>query len=153
IRIQVDPVTDVDALVGVVAIVTDITMERRAAEAGSALLAWEHAARQDAEAANRAKDEVLAMLGHELRNPLEVIASAVQVLDAISSKEPRAVHTRQVITQQVHHLARLVDDLLDVSRVTTGKIGLVRSPVDFAEIVVRCVHTVVDAGQTSARAI
>ncbi len=148
VRLLIDPVIERGALAGLVCSVTDITMERQAAEARSALLAREQAAREDAEAANRAKDEFLAMLGHELRNPLEVIASAVHVLDAISSKQPRAVHTREVISQQVRQLARLVDDLLDVSRVTTGKIGLICAPVDLAVVVARCVRMVADAGQT-----
>jgi PAS domain S-box-containing protein len=149
VRLLVDPVVETGALAGMVGIASDITIERQVAEARAVLLAREQAAREDAEAANRAKDEFLAMLSHELRNPLDVIASAVHVLDAISSKEPRAVHTREVITQQVRQLARLVDDLLDVTRVTTGKIGLVVAPLDLAEIVARCVRTLTDAGQTS----
>ena len=149
LRLLVDPVVEGGALAGVVGIVTDITIERQADEARAVILAREQAAREDAEAANRAKDEFLAMLSHELRNPLDVIASAVHVLDAIGSSEPRHVHTREVIGQQVRQLARLVDDLLDVTRVTTGKIGLVRAPLDLSEVVSRCVRTLADAGQTA----
>jgi signal transduction histidine kinase len=121
-RLLVDPVLEADAVAGFVCIATDITVERQVAEARAALLAREQMAREDAEAANRAKDEFLAMLGHELRNPLDVIASAVNVLDEISSKDLPAVRTRAVIHRQVRQLARLVDDLLDVGRVSTGKI-------------------------------
>src|SRR5262249_3775254 len=77
------------------------------------------------------------------------IASAVQVLDAISSQNAQAVHTREVITRQVRQLGRLVDDLLDVSRVTTGKIGLDERPLDLGDIVRRCVGTLEGAGQTA----
>ena len=80
---------EADAVAGFVCIATDITVERQVAEARAALLAREQMAREDAEAANRAKDEFLAMLGHELRNPLDVIASAVTVLDEISKDCPR----------------------------------------------------------------
>jgi PAS domain S-box-containing protein len=145
-RLLVDPVIENDQIAGLLAILSDVTMDRMVADARAALLAREQAAREEAESANRAKDEFLAMLGHELRNPLDVVASAVHVLDAISSQEERAVHTRAVIAQQVRQLARLVDDLLDVSRVTTGKIALTRAPVDLADVVAGCARTIVDSG-------
>ena len=100
-RVLVEPVREGDVVAGFVSTVADITVERQVAEARAALLAREQMARADAEAANRAKDEFLAMLGHELRNPLDVIASAVNVLDAISSQETPAVRTREVIHRQV----------------------------------------------------
>jgi PAS domain S-box-containing protein len=152
-RLLVDPVVEGGQLAGVVGIVSDITIERQVTEARAALLAREQAAREEAEAANLAKDEFLAMLGHELRNPLDVVASAVHVLDAFGSEEPRAVHTRSIITQQVRQLARLVDELLDVSRVTTGKIALLRAPVDLAEIVAGCVRTLADSGHASQHVV
>ncbi|MBI2218048.1 MAG: response regulator [Candidatus Rokubacteria bacterium] len=93
------------------------------------LLAREQAARAAADAANRAKDEFLAMLGHELRNPLAVIGSAMAVLDRIGSREEAAARARRAVTGQTRHLGRLVDDLLDVARVTAGKITLARQPI------------------------
>src|SRR5262245_9439132 len=146
-RLVVDPVVEGDALTGIVCIVSDITVERDAAKVRAALFAREQTAREEAEAANRAKDEFLAMLGHELRNPLDVITSAVHVLDAISSRDGQAVRTREVIHRQVGQLARLVDDLLDVGRVTTGKINLSRQPVNLADAVRRCAETLRGAGQ------
>jgi len=86
-------------------------------------------------AANQAKDEFLAMLGHELRNPLGAIASAVRVLERVDGRDDRAASARAIIVRQVDRLARMVDDLLDVTRVTTGKIALQRRPVDLAEAV------------------
>src|SRR5262245_40293900 len=81
--------------------------------------------RDAAHAANRAKDDFLALLGHELRNPLGAIASASFILD----RQPEGVaaaRARAVIARQIQHLSRLVDDLLDVGRVTAGKIRLQR---------------------------
>jgi PAS domain S-box-containing protein len=101
------------------------------------LFARQEAARADADAANRAKDEFLAMLGHELRNPLGAISNAVHVLSRLGDSETRATHARGVIERQVQHLGRLVDDLLDVSRVMTGKIILQPEPLDLADIVRR----------------
>ena len=83
---------------------------------------------------NRAKDEFLAMLGHELRNPLNAIGSAASLLGLDNRKAETAERARVVINRQVQHLARLVDDLLDVSRVTSGKVLLVREPTDLAEL-------------------
>ena len=75
------------------------------------------------------------MLGHELRNPLGAIAGAVSVLDHAAASADAADGARAAIARQVQHLSRLVDDLLDVSRVTTGKIALDRRPVDLAALV------------------
>ena len=83
---------------------------------------------------NRAKDEFLAMLGHELRNPLNAIGSAASLLGPDNGKAETAARARGVINRQVQHLARLVDDLLDVSRVTSGKVLLVREPTSLAEL-------------------
>ncbi|MFX8203568.1 histidine kinase dimerization/phospho-acceptor domain-containing protein, partial [Acinetobacter baumannii] len=83
------------------------------------------AARAEAETANRLKDEFLAMLGHELRNPLGAISNAVHILDRVEdARGQSATHAREIITRQVQHLGGLIDDLLDVGRVVTGKIRL-----------------------------
>jgi signal transduction histidine kinase len=86
------------------------------------------------ERTNRAKDEFLAMLGHELRNPLNAIGSAASLLALGDGGAEMAERARAVIHRQVQHLARLVEDLLDVSRVTSGKVVLVRQPTDVAEV-------------------
>ena len=86
----------------------------------------------------RERDRFLAMLGHELRNPLGAILTAVQLME---HKNPTAVpKERALIHRQTRLLSRLVDDLLDVSRVTTGKIALDRTLVDVVELVERCVQ-------------
>jgi signal transduction histidine kinase/ActR/RegA family two-component response regulator len=88
--------------------------------------------------ADRRKDEFLAMLGHELRNPMAAIRNALWVLDEVGSQDEREVRQREIIMRQTRHLVRMVDDLLDVSRVTLGKISLQRRPVDLRDVVERC---------------
>jgi len=95
--------------------------------------------RDRAEQQNQAKDEFMAMLAHELRNPLSAISAAVQVLEASNGQEIPALRARSIIARQVQHLARLVDDLLEVGRVVTGKIVLDRQTIDFADLVHRAV--------------
>lgn len=95
--------------------------------------------RDRAEQESQAKDEFMAMLAHELRNPLSAISAAVRVLEASEGHDTHALRARSIIARQVHHLARLVDDLLDVGRVVTGKIALNRGPIDLAELVRRAV--------------
>jgi two-component system, sensor histidine kinase len=95
--------------------------------------------RDRAEQENQAKDEFMAMLAHELRNPLSAISAAVQVLEASNGQSAPALRARSIIARQVTHLARLVDDLLEVGRVVTGKIVLDRRPIDLADVVQRAV--------------
>jgi signal transduction histidine kinase/CheY-like chemotaxis protein len=97
-------------------------------------------ARRDAENANRAKDEFLAMLGHELRNPLAPITSALHLM----RQQPMlgAERERSIIEGQVDHLVGLVDDLLDISRITRGKVDLRVEPLELAEVVARAVEIV-----------
>jgi signal transduction histidine kinase len=105
----------------------------RLLESMSKLYAAEAEARRQAEAASRAKDEFLALLGHELRNPLAPIVTALSLMKL----RPGADHEREreIIERQVHHLVRLVDDLLDISRITRGNVELVRAPVSLARAV------------------
>jgi len=93
--------------------------------------------RDRAEQQSQAKDEFMAMLAHELRNPLSAITAAVQVLEAAKGHEGAASRARFIIGRQVQHLSRLVDDLLDVGRVVTGKIALDRRAMDFCDLVRR----------------
>jgi two-component system, sensor histidine kinase len=86
-------------------------------------------------ARDRAKDDFLAMLGHELRNPLAAIASATAILKRVGPGHQAAGQSREVIERQVRHLKRMVDDLLDAARVQAGKVTLSRRPLDFAEAV------------------
>ncbi|RZT10636.1 Signal transduction histidine kinase [Duganella sp. CF402] len=90
--------------------------------------------------ADRRKDEFLAMLAHELRNPLAPISAGAQLLQAGHASEPVVQRTAAIIVRQVHHMTRLVDDLLDVSRVTRGLVTLARAPLDARDIVADAVE-------------
>jgi signal transduction histidine kinase len=102
--------------------------------------------------ANRRKDEFLAMLSHELRNPLAPIRNAVEVIRRLAPPDPKLTMARDVVDRQVSLLARLVEELLDVSRISQGKISLKKEPVDLARIIAHSVETarpLIDArGQT-----
>jgi len=92
-------------------------------------------ASEELKAANTRKDEFLAMLAHELRNPLAPISTAAQILKMQGGDPKRSLHASDVIARQVKHMVELVDDLLDVSRVTRGLVELEREPVELASVV------------------
>jgi signal transduction histidine kinase len=115
-------------------------LARRTAE--SERLAAELRARAEAlTESDRRKDEFLAMLAHELRNPLGAVSTAAYILGQARAVEPPVARSISVIQRQSQHLARLVDDLLDVSRITRGKVELHRVPLDLAEVVKQAVET------------
>ena len=120
------------AIDGVLVVASDVTAQVAARQT----LQHAHA---EAHRANQAKDEFLAMLGHELRNPLAPIQTALQVMRLRGDDSAEA--ERAIIQRQVSHLTRLVDDLLDVSRITRGKVELKRAPVELSEIVVKAIET------------
>jgi len=86
-------------------------------------------------AADRAKDEFLAMLGHELRNPLGALTSATQILNARAAGSRVPGDAAAIISRQVEHMTRIVDDLLDVGRATSGKVRLKLAPLDLGQVV------------------
>jgi len=118
-------------------------------------LATELRARADALAeSDRRKDEFLAMLAHELRNPLGAIANASYVMDQVGTSEPPLQRAVGVIQRQIQHLVRLVDDLLDVSRITRGKIELRLQPLDLRDAVrsaVEMTRPIVEAKEHALR--
>jgi signal transduction histidine kinase/CheY-like chemotaxis protein len=115
---------------------------RRQADAAERTRLYEAAqqARAQAEAANRAKDEFLAMLGHELRNPLAPIVTALQLMGRHDAQAHQA--ERRILQRQVAHLTRLVDDLLDVARFARGKVQLQLSALDLRDAVARALELV-----------
>jgi hypothetical protein len=118
---------DLGELVGYSKVTRDLTERRRAEEEALAL--------RVSEQANRSKD---AMLGHELRNPLAPIASALQLLELRG--DPRSVREHQIIDRHVKQMTRLVDDLLDVSRVNRGKIELKSARIDLRDALLKAVE-------------
>ncbi|HEX8614333.1 MAG TPA: response regulator [Telluria sp.] len=104
--------------------------------------------RQAAEAKSHAKDEFLAMLGHELRNPLSAISSAASLIGLAGAGADSVGRAKQIIQRQSQHLSRIVDDLLDLSRAMSGKILLDRQTLDVAALVSACLDTFKATGRT-----
>jgi signal transduction histidine kinase/DNA-binding response OmpR family regulator len=115
--------------------VTEQVLARKRLEEQAAELSH---ARHEAESATRAKDEFLAVLGHELRNPLAPILTALELLRLRGDRS----REHEVIRRQVGHLTRLVDDLLDVARITRGKVDLTPRPIEIADVIVRALESV-----------
>jgi signal transduction histidine kinase len=130
-----------------VGVTVDMTDQVETERARALLTERAIAARRDAEAASRAKDEFLTMLGHELRNPLGAIAAAVDVLEAATDGSPTAVEAREIIARQTRNLSHMMNDLLDVGRVIAGKILLARQPVNLAAVVRRVEETLAITGE------
>jgi signal transduction histidine kinase/ActR/RegA family two-component response regulator len=115
--------------------------EQESKESAEQLNAQLAAANERLAAADRNKDEFLAMLAHELRNPLAPIRNAAQILRMANSEDATIVRAQAIIERQADHLAKLVDELLDLSRIQTGKIKLERVHVDVARAVARAVES------------
>ena len=103
-------------------------VERRAAEAGL-------------QESSRRKDEFLAMLSHELRNPLAPISTAVEVMRRLGPQDAKFSAASDITLRQLRHMTRLVDELLDVARISRGKIVLTREKVDLNAVISHCVET------------
>jgi PAS domain S-box-containing protein len=122
ISLTISPIFDEHgAIIGASKIARDITQRKRAEEA--------------LRAAGRAKDEFLALLGHELRNPLGALASAARVLDLPKRSPDHVARARAIVDQQIERLSHLVDDLVDASRLTSSKMRLSRRPLDLSHVV------------------
>jgi signal transduction histidine kinase len=98
-------------------------------------------AQEALEAADRRKDDFLAMLSHELRNPLAAIQGAIELMHRKAIDDTQLVWARDVLSRQNRHLSRLIDDLLDVSRITMGKLTLHKEPVELRDVLQHAVET------------
>jgi signal transduction histidine kinase/CheY-like chemotaxis protein len=128
--------------------VAQLVWERKAIEGERlALLLSEHAARAEAERASHAKDEFLAMLSHELRNPLAAIGNAAQVLLTPGTSHAYVERAANIVSRQTRHLSRLIDDLLDIARISSGKIMLAREKVNLGDITESCLMLLRSGGQ------
>ena len=117
------------------------------------LLERERAARTQAEAANRGKDQFLAMLGHELRNPLAALSSASTLLEMGVADADKQKQLHGVIKRQVSNLGRLTDDLLDTARALVGKVELRRAPVDLSRVTANAISSLAMAGRSNEHVI
>jgi PAS domain S-box-containing protein len=149
VSLTMSPIKDSQGkVIGASKIARDITASKRN-EAALRSMAVENARLYaDLKEADQRKDEFLAMLAHELRNPLAPIRNAVQVIKAPGVNPEIAAEARQMIERQVQHMVRLIDDLLDVSRIMRGKIELRTEPVELARVVAQAVdmsQPVIDA--------
>jgi len=136
ISLTISPITDASGKVfGASKIARDIT-ERKLAE---------EALRE----ADRRKDEFLATLAHELRNPLAPIRNSLHILEMAGQSEPGIEYVREMMERQVNHMVRLVDDLMEVSRITRGKIELRRERIDVMDVIRTAIDTsrpIIDRG-------
>src|SRR5262249_60819379 len=135
-------------VLGVNVVVVEITQRKKIEEERERLLKQEKAAREEAEAANRMKDEFLATISHELRTPLTSILGWARMLTTGSLTKLQAHHALEVIAQSAQSQTRLIDDILDTSRIITGRLKLDAHPIAIEHIF----HTAVDVIRPSAEA-
>ena len=121
-------------VLGCVLVFRDVTRRRQAERQKQSLMTA-------LEEADRRKNQFLATLAHELRNPLAPIRNAIQVLVAQDPRDPELKWCQEVIDRQVHHMSRLLDDLFDVSRITHDKLELRKSRIDLATVIQGAVET------------
>jgi PAS domain S-box-containing protein len=140
VSLTVSPIRDAAGrIVGASKIARDVTERKRAEAELEALLRASESAQAAAEAANRSKDEFLAMLGHELRNPLGALQNAI----ITARLDPtRREHALEIARRQSEQLGRLVEDLLDVARITHGRIALRKERVSVQNVIARAVENV-----------
>lgn len=145
--ITIDPIFDAQDFTGAVYILADITARKQAEAERAQLLEREQAARSQAEAVNRLKDEFLATLSHELRSPLNAIIGWTQLLS--SRKFDAATTTRAIETigRNARAQAQLVEDLLDVSRIIQGKVRLNVQPLDMKPLIEAAIETMRPAAE------
>jgi PAS domain S-box-containing protein len=127
--------------IGGIIMFTEVITDRKRAEEEHRRLVAQARVAEALQEVDRRKDEFLAMVSHELRNPLTPIATAVEIMRECEPADDSIVWARDVIGRQTAQLTRLVDDLLDVSRITLGKITLNRSALDLRPIVAQAVET------------
>lgn len=137
VALTVSPLLDRHGVViGASKILRDITEQKRVREQQEDLLRFAQTARAEAEAANHAKDEFLAMLGHELRNPLSAVRNSISAASLDDTARPRAL---EIARRQSDQLGRIVDDLLDVARISSGRIPLRKAEIFLDDVLRRAV--------------
>ena len=139
---RIAPLIDGERVIGTISVIEDVTERVDREDELVNLLGREKAARAEAEAANRAKDEFLATVSHELRTPLHSISGWVQILSTGKLDEEASAHAFEAIQRAAKAQTRLIEDILDASRIITGKLHLEIRPVDLATIIQGALDTV-----------
>ncbi|HEX3230034.1 MAG TPA: PAS domain S-box protein, partial [Pyrinomonadaceae bacterium] len=135
VSLTVSPIFDHGKVIGASKIARDITQKKRAEQEREELLAREHVARAEAEAANRVKDEFLATLSHELRTPLTAMLGWLTMLRSGRLDEETSKHALDTVERNARAQAQLIEDLVDVSRIAGGKLQLEMQPVDLSVLI------------------
>ena len=135
LRVSVDPIRDADQVIkGALCLVSDITSQKRLQ---MQLLRQAERLQE----ADRRKDEFLAMLAHELRNPLAPLSNSLEIVGFPDADVSDVSEALQIARRQIQHMGRLLEDLLDVSRITRGKVELRNQELDFGTIVTHAIET------------
>jgi signal transduction histidine kinase len=153
LEVSCDPVEGGGGPEGAVLIVADVTARRQAERERGALLERETAARHDAEKANRLKDDFLATLSHELRTPLNAILGWATILKTHPADPGLGERAVAVIERNARSQKQLIEDILDVSRVVTGKLRLVVAPVDLRAVIEGALESVRPSAQAKQIAL
>jgi PAS domain S-box-containing protein len=145
------PIRDADGhIIGVIVVFHDVSERRRAEQERESLLKLEQAARSDAEIANRLKDEFLATVSHELRTPLTSILGWAAILNHGAVEEETVHLALGVIERNAKSQAMIIDDILDVSRIITGKLNIDSQPVALTTIIRAAIDTLRPAAAAKA---
>ncbi len=152
---RIAPLIEAGQVIGTITLIEDVTERVAREDRLMKLLAREQAAREDAEAANRAKDEFLATVSHELRTPINAIYGWAQVLRRLDYDRESVSRGLEAIERNIKVQSRLIEDILDVSRIITGKFSLDIRPVDLVTVIeaaLEAVRPAADARQIKLRA-
>ena len=148
VSLTVSPIKDESGkVIGASKILRDVTLQKRIEAERDALLSREKEAREQAEMASRAKDEFLGLLSHELRTPLNSILGWTRILSTHNLDETAAAQALETIDRNAKLQARLIDDMLDVSRIISGKLRLDAQPVDLTSVINASVETLRPAAE------
>ena len=148
VSLTVSPIKAADGrIIGASKILRDVTSQMQVEAERDALLERETSAREQAEQASRAKDEFLGLLSHELRTPLNSILGWTRILSTHNLDEAAAASALETIDRNAKLQARLIDDMLDVSRIISGKLRLDAQPVDLTSVINAAVETLRPAAE------
>jgi PAS domain S-box-containing protein len=148
VSLTVSPIRNADGrIIGASKIARDISDQKRAEEEIATLLANERAARQEAEIANRSKDEFLAVLSHEMRTPLTAMLGWLTILRGRKLDEETTRHAIETVERNAKAQAQLIEDLVDISRIVGGKLNLELRPIDIIPVIDAAVDVVRPAAE------